>query len=166
MRGFMRAFTATDDADGLGLAAALGAQHASPGSVHVRPGSADGNRSHAWLQNHRGGLAKCLPSLLVVGSQRSALASVHWLLRRGWPSAVRLNSGEREVHFFSMDNRYKQGVTLAPHPGPSPSPSPPPSPLRYKARVQQVMDGGKKYKISFLDFKYVPIVRAADIRFT
>ena len=36
----------------------------------------------------------------------------------------------------------------------------------YRARVLQVVDGGKKYKISFVSFSYVPTVRASDIRFS
>jgi hypothetical protein len=63
----------------------------------VEPAGSAGGR---WLQRHRGGLGRCLPSLLVVGSQRSALASVHYVLRRGWHSGIRVNDGEREIHFF------------------------------------------------------------------
>ena len=35
----------------------------------------------------------------------------------------------------------------------------------YKAKVLKVLDGGRKYKISFLTFNYVPTVNAIDIRF-
>ena len=84
--------------------------HSAPGSVHVRPVVAASRTDGGWLQRHRGGLGRCLPSLLVVGSQRSGLASVHYALRRGWHSGLRVNGGERELHFFSMDNRYKLGL--------------------------------------------------------
>ncbi len=103
----MRAFTSFDDR---GPLLGLGAQHAAPGSVHVRPAHVGGLAGGGWLQRHRGGLGRCLPSLLVVGSQRSYLGSLHWLLRRGWHRAINLNAGDREVHFFSMDNRYRGGL--------------------------------------------------------
>ena len=69
-----------------------------------------GRRGGGWLQAHRGGLGRCLPSLLVVGSQRSSLGSLHWALRRGWHRQLRVGQGERELHFFSMDNRYREGL--------------------------------------------------------
>ena len=34
----------------------------------------------------------------------------------------------------------------------------------YKAKVLDVLDGGQKYKVCFLDFKYLPVVKATDIR--
>ena len=98
--------------------APMGAQHAVQGSTHVRPaadgsGNATGGGGAAprWLIEHRGGLARCLPSLVVVGSQRGGLASLHRGLRQGaMRGRVRLHGGEREQHFFSMDNRFKLGL--------------------------------------------------------
>ena len=58
----------------------------------------------------RGELGRCLPGLIVVGSHRSYLGSVHWALRQGWHRGVAVNHGERELHFFSMDNRYREGL--------------------------------------------------------
>ena len=53
----------------------------------------------------------CLPSLVVVGSQRGGLASLHRGLRQGaMHGRLRLHGGEREQHFFSMDNRFKLGL--------------------------------------------------------
>ena len=46
----------------------------------------------------------------MVGSQRGGLASVHTLLKRGWHAGLRVAAGERDLHFFSMDNRYKEGL--------------------------------------------------------
>lgn len=98
----MRTFTAADDALSL---RALGAEHSASGSIHVRPAGG------GWLSRHRGTLGRRLPSLLVVGSQRSALGSLHWALRRGWHPRIRVNeAGERDVHFFSMDNRFRLGL--------------------------------------------------------
>jgi len=109
----------------------LGAQHAVLGSTHVRPtkdgsdgggdgggggggggsgGGGDGERGGRWLSEHRDSLGQCLASLVVVGSQRSGLASLHGALKRGWDRRVRVHAGEREQHFFSMDNRFRQGL--------------------------------------------------------
>ena len=102
-RALMRQFTSFDDAGPLRF---LGAEHPAAGSVHVRPTAT----SPGWLNRHRGGLGRCLPSLIVIGSQRASLGSVHWALRHGWHRGIHVNGGERELHFFSMDNRYRQGV--------------------------------------------------------
>jgi hypothetical protein len=79
----------------------LGAEHPVLGAVHVRPLGTQRRTEHVrplgtrapyraqtpslasswaevstgggWLQEHRGDLGRCLPSLLVVGSQRSGL---------------------------------------------------------------------------------------------
>ena len=107
-RAMMSAFTMTDDS----ALVALAAEHAAPGSVHVRPierGEAAG-AAGSWLPNHRGRLGSCLPRLLIVGSQRSGLASLHTWLKRGWHSQLKVASGERDLHFFSMDNRFKEGL--------------------------------------------------------
>ena len=106
-RALMRAFTAARDAGPLRF---VGAQHAAPGSVHVRPANVSNRAGGGWLQRHRGGLGRCLPSLLIVGAQRSALASVHYAIRQGWHRSLRVNAGERELHFFSMDNRFRNGL--------------------------------------------------------
>ena len=104
----MQAFTEADDVLSL---RALGAEHAAAGSIHVRPMAVDGRTGGGWLQRHRGTLGRCLPSLLIVGAQRSSLGSVHWALRRGWHSQIRVNEGgDRDIHFFSMDNRYRLGL--------------------------------------------------------
>ena len=77
----------------------------------MRPVAIDGREAGGWLTRHRGSLGRCLPSVLVVGSQRSSLGSIHRVLRRGWYRQIRVNEGgERDVHFFSMDNRFKLGL--------------------------------------------------------
>ena len=106
-RTLMKLFTSSDDEGGL---QALGAQHVRAGSVHVRPAAVPMKRDGGWLHRHRGGLGRCLPGMVVVGSQRSSLGSLHWAIRRGWHARMRTNVGERELHFFSMDNRYRQGL--------------------------------------------------------
>lgn len=118
-RAMMRAFTAADDTS----LTFLGAEHAALGSVHVRPilervarerstGAGKAPVVSQWLSASRGGLGRCLPRLIVVGSQRAGLASLHWLLRHGWHRDFSVVAGERESHFFSMDNRHREG-TLA-----------------------------------------------------
>ena len=100
-RALLRLLTTVDNA---GPLEALGAEHPVLGAVHVRPldtprrtehvrplgtrapyrarspslasSWAEVSSSGGWLQEHRGDLGRCLPSLLVVGSQRSGL---------GWP---------------------------------------------------------------------------------
>jgi hypothetical protein len=100
-RALLRLLTTVDNAGPLD---ALGAEHPVLGAVHVRPldtprrtehvrplgtrapyrartpslasSWAEVSSSGGWLQEHRGDLGRCLPSLLVVGSQRSGL---------GWP---------------------------------------------------------------------------------
>ena len=135
-QALMRAFTAWDNA---GPLRHIGAAHAVPGAVHVVPiaakgeaataptaagrasaeggGGADGGGgggraggASGWLARHRGGLGRCLPSLIIAGSQRSSLASLFWVLRHGWHKQLAVNNGEREIHFFSMDNRYRNGL--------------------------------------------------------
>ena len=107
-RALMRVFTASDNA---GPLRAAGAQHAAPGSIHVRPSIAAGRAGGGWLERHRGGLASCLPSLLVVGSSRAALGTLHWVLRNGWHPRIAVNTGgDRDLHFYSMDNRWKDGL--------------------------------------------------------
>ena len=105
----MRAFTEADDVLSLQL---VGAAHASAGSIHVRPVEVDGRARGGWLERHRGTLGRCLPSLIIVGAQRSSLGSLHWALRRGWHPRIRVNEGrDRDIHFFSMDNRYRLGLS-------------------------------------------------------
>ena len=88
-RALLRLLTTVDNAGPLD---ALGAEHPVLGAVHVRPlgtrapyrartpslasSWAEVSTGGGWLQEHRGDLGRCLPSLLVVGSQRSGL---------GWP---------------------------------------------------------------------------------
>ncbi|KAL3913877.1 MAG: hypothetical protein SGPRY_007825, partial [Prymnesium sp.] len=79
----MSAFTRADDV----VLARLDAQHSAVGSVHVRP-----------------------PGRLVVGSQRSGLGALHILLKRAFAAKIAVATGERDLHFFSMENRYKEGL--------------------------------------------------------
>jgi hypothetical protein len=97
-RALLRLLTTVDNA---GPLEALGAEHPVLGAVHVRPLGTQRRTEHVrplgtrapyrartpslasswaevstgggWLQEHRGDLGRCLPSLLVVGSQRSGL---------------------------------------------------------------------------------------------
>lgn len=62
----LRALTSANDA---GPLSRMGAMHASSVSVHIRPIDTADSAVSTWLQRHRGGLGRCLPSLLIVGSQ-------------------------------------------------------------------------------------------------
>ena len=134
-RALLRLLTTVDNAGPLD---ALGAEHPVLGAVHVRPLGTPRRTEHVrplgtrapyrawspsiasswaevstggggWLQEHRGDLGRCLPSLLVVGSQRSGLGSLHSILRRGWHRSLRvIEHGDRDLHFFSMDNRFRE----------------------------------------------------------
>ena len=84
---------------------AVGVEHVRLGSLHARPAA----NTTAWMA-HRDRLAGCLPALHIVGAQRAGLGSLHWTLRRGWHKGLATNAGDRELHFFSMDNRYRQGL--------------------------------------------------------
>jgi hypothetical protein len=88
-RALMRRFTALDDR----VISTLGAQHTAPGSVHVRPSAVEHRSGIGWLQEHRGGLGRCLPSLLVVGSQRAALGSIGYCAAAGIAASASMTSG-------------------------------------------------------------------------
>lgn len=98
---FMEAFTF---ADGIALGAlgmrrpVLGVMRASP-----TPSSLLGRR-HARL-------SRCMPRLLVIGTQKGGTSTLHYLLQQGWQSSVRVNKGEKEVHYFSLDDVYARGAS-------------------------------------------------------
>jgi len=54
-------------------------------------------------------MTRCLPSFLVIGTQKGGTSSFHFLLKSGWHDAVRVNSGEKEIHYFSWDDQFRQG---------------------------------------------------------
>ena len=101
-RGFMEAFTYADDA----ILARIGLHHPKLGMMSVRA-----NAGSAMTTRHAR-LSKCLPSFLVVGTQKGGTSSLHYILKSGWHTGVHLNSGEKEIHFFSFDDNYAQGATI------------------------------------------------------
>ena len=54
-------------------------------------------------------MTRCLPSFLVIGTQKGGTSSFHFLLKSGWHDAVRVNSGEKEIHYFSWDDIFRKG---------------------------------------------------------
>eukprot|EP00965_Chrysotila_dentata_P064815 2148622-Pleurochrysis_carterae.AAC.1 len=92
-------------ADHLALAR-LGVGHVALGLMGVRP--ADGS----WLRARHAALTKCLPSLLVIGTQKGGTSTLHYVLSQGWQPAVQLNGGDKEVHYFSFDDNYARGASV------------------------------------------------------
>eukprot|EP00966_Prymnesium_polylepis_P265092 6124554-Prymnesium_polylepis.1 len=39
-------------------------------------------------------------------------SSLHYVLKSGWHAQIRLNDGEKEIHYFSLDDVYAKGAAL------------------------------------------------------
>jgi hypothetical protein len=101
-KAFMEAFTYADDAvlDGIGL------RHPRLGQMTVRPVQG------SPLQVRHARLTRCMPSFLVVGTQKGGTSSLHYMLKSGWHAGVSINEGEKEIHYFSFDDNYAKGPTM------------------------------------------------------
>ena len=99
---FMEAFTYADDE----VLERIGLHHLRLGQMSVRPllGSP--------LQRRHARLSRCLPSFLVVGSQKGGTSTLHYLFRSGWHKGIAINEGEKEIHYFSFDDNYAKGPTV------------------------------------------------------
>ena len=54
-------------------------------------------------------MTRCLPRFLVIGTQKGGTSSFHFLLKSGWHDDVQMNSGEKEIHYFSWDENFRKG---------------------------------------------------------
>ena len=54
-------------------------------------------------------MTRCLPSFLVIGTQKGGTSSLHFLLKEGWHDDVKVNGGEKEIHYFSWDDVFQKG---------------------------------------------------------
>ncbi|KAL1499320.1 hypothetical protein AB1Y20_011528 [Prymnesium parvum] len=101
-RGFMEAFTFADDM----VLQRIGLRHPRLGMMGARPNP--GSLLHA----RHARLTRCMPSLLVVGTQKGGTSSLHYIFKAGWHARLRVNEGEKEVHYFSLDDVYAKGAAL------------------------------------------------------
>ena len=99
---FTEAYTYASD---LALAR-VGLQHKRLGLMRVRtaPGSA--------LERHRVRRTRCLPSFLVIGTQKGGTSTLHYVLTHGWHPAIAINGGEKEIHYFSLDDNFARGASF------------------------------------------------------
>lgn len=101
-RAFMEAFTYADDV----VLERVGMRHLRLGQMTVRP------MPGTPLQLRHQRLSRCMPSFLVVGTQKGGTSSLHYMLKAGWHSSLRVNEGEKEIHYFSFDDNYAKGATV------------------------------------------------------
>jgi len=96
---FLEAYTFADDQ----VLNAVGLRHLSMEThlVRANPGS-------ELYQRHQR-MTRCLPQFLVIGTQKGGTSSFHWLLKEGWNKRVQVNSGEKEIHYFSWDDNFRKG---------------------------------------------------------
>jgi len=96
---FLEAYTFADDQ----VLNAIGLRHLSMEThlVRANPGS-------ELYQRHQR-MTRCLPSFLVIGTQKGGTSSFHWLLKEGWSSRIQVNNGEKEIHYFSWDENFRKG---------------------------------------------------------
>ena len=99
---FLEAFTFADDQ----ILETIGLRHPRLGQLTARanPGS--------LLQRRHARLTRCMPSFLVVGTQKGGTSSLHYLLKNGWHDGVQVNEGEKEIHYFSLDDNYARGPAV------------------------------------------------------
>ena len=64
------------------------------------------------LQTRHQRVSRCLPSFLVVGTQKGGTSTLHYLMKSGWHKGIAINQGEKEVHYFSFDDNYAKGATV------------------------------------------------------
>mmetsp|Transcript_25146 Transcript_25146/g.81887 ORF Transcript_25146/g.81887 Transcript_25146/m.81887 type:complete len:839 (+) Transcript_25146:3-2519(+) len=96
---FIEAYTFGDDQ----VLSLLGLRHLTMDTHLVRASAG----SELYQRHQR--MTRCLPSFLVIGTQKGGTSSFHFLLKSGWHDAVRVNSGEKEIHYFSWDDQFRQG---------------------------------------------------------
>ena len=99
---FLEAFTFADDQ----VLEMIGLRHPRLGMMTARanPGS--------LLQRRHARLTRCMPSFLVIGTQKGGTSSLHYILKNGWHDGVAINSGEKEIHYFSLDDTYAKGAAV------------------------------------------------------
>ena len=99
---FLEAFTFADDQ----ILETIGLRHPRLGQMTARanPGS--------LLQRRHARLTRCMPSFLVVGTQKGGTSSLHYLLKNGWHDGIHINEGEKEIHYFSLDDTYAKGAAV------------------------------------------------------
>ena len=100
-KAFMEAFTYADDTiiEGIGL------RHPRLGQMTVRANAG------SPMQVRHARLSRCMPSFLVVGTQKGGTSSLHYMLKSGWHTGIAVNDGEKEIHYFSFDDNYAKGPT-------------------------------------------------------
>ena len=96
---FLEAYTFGDDQ----VLHALGLRHLSMETHLVRA-----NAGSELYQRHER-MTRCLPKFLVIGTQKGGTSSFHWLLREGWHKQIAVNTGEKEIHYFSFDDVFRKG---------------------------------------------------------
>jgi hypothetical protein len=101
-KAFMEAFTYGDDV----VLERIGMRHLRLGQMTVRP------TVGTPLQLRHQRLSKCMPSFLVVGTQKGGTSSLHYMLKSGWHANLVVNEGEKEIHYFSFDDNYAKGATV------------------------------------------------------
>ena len=100
--GFLEAFTFADDQ----VLETIGMRHTRLGMMTARanPGT--------LLQKRHARLTRCMPAFLVVGTQKGGTSSLHYVLKNGWHAALEINAGEKEIHYFALDDTYAQGAAV------------------------------------------------------
>ena len=92
---------------------AIGLRHLSMDThlVHAIPGSE--------LHQRHQRMTRCLPSFLVIGTQKGGTSSFACLLKEGcvqantsWHDRILISSGEKEIHYFSWDDRFRMGPLM------------------------------------------------------
>ena len=53
-----------------------------------------------------------LPDFLGIGTQKGGTSSLHYLLKNGWHDGIHINEGEKEIHYFSLDDTYAKGAAV------------------------------------------------------
>lgn len=101
-KAFMEAFTYADDA----VLEKIGMRHPRLGQMTVRANQG------SPLQVRHARLSRCMPSFLVVGTQKGGTSSLHYMLKSGWHSSIAINEGEKEIHYFSFDDNFAKGATV------------------------------------------------------
>jgi len=96
---FIEAYTFGDDQ----VLNQIGLRHLSMETHLVRA-----NQGSELYQRHLR-MTRCLPEFLVIGTQKGGTSSFHWLIKSGWHDDVAVNSGEKEIHYFSWDENFRKG---------------------------------------------------------
>ena len=96
---FVEAYTYANDQ----VLSRIGLRHLSMETHLVRP-----NPGSELYQRHQR-MTRCLPSFLVIGTQKGGTSSLHWLIKSGWHEGLQVNSGEKEIHYFSWPDVFRKG---------------------------------------------------------